>query len=334
MNILLTSVGRRAYMIDYFKDVVDGDVHAANSEYTYAMQIADTYTITPLIYDPAYIDFLLSYCDSNDIKVVLSLFDVDLPVLSRNKQKFIDYGINLIVSDEEFVEVCNDKYLTFCWLMDYGFNSPNTYIDIDKCKSDLQQSKCAYPLVIKPRWGMGSIGIYEATCEAELDVFCHKVKRDIESTYLKYESKADLNKSVLIQEKLKGDEYGIDVFNGLNGDFLSCVPKKKLAMRSGETDSAIILNDKKLIDLSKKISKFSKHIANLDVDCFNVDGDYYVLEMNPRFGGQYPFSHLSGVNYPKVIIDIINNVSLDAKDLMPIYNIKGFKNLEPVILKR
>ena len=36
MNILLTSAGRRTYMVEYFKEVLNGngEVHASNSDYT------------------------------------------------------------------------------------------------------------------------------------------------------------------------------------------------------------------------------------------------------------------------------------------------------------
>lgn len=332
MNILLTSVGRRAYMVNYFKEVIDGKVHAVNSEYTYAMQIADANAITPLIYDPKYIDFLFAYCKDNDIKLVISLFDIDLPVLSKNKKYFSVHGIDIIVSDEGFIDICNDKYKTYCWLKDNGFKTPVTYIDIDDCKRDILHNRFSYPLIVKPRWGMGSIGVYEAFSQTELEVFYNKVKHDIVKSYLKYESNADMEHSVIIQEKLHGQEYGIDVFNDLKGKYLSCVPKKKLAMRSGETDSAIIVEDNKLIDLAKKLSERSKHIANLDVDCFKVNDEYYVLEMNSRFGGQYPFSHLSGVNYPRAIIKMVKKEKVDDIDLLYKYNVVAYKNIQPVII--
>lgn len=332
MNILLTSVGRRAYMVNYFKDVVNGKVHAVNSEFTYAMEIADESAISPLIYDHGYIDFILSYCEKHVISVVLSLFDVDLLVLSRNKVRFQKKNIKLIVSDESFISVCSDKYKTYNWLKAIGIKTPNTYLDIYGCLMDIKREKCTYPVIVKPRWGMGSIGVYEASDQIELEVFYDKVRKDIAKSYLKYESEADIEQSVIIQEKLKGEEYGIDVFNNLKGEYLSCVPKRKLAMRSGETDAAVIIEDKKLVELGRKISLHSKHVANLDVDCFIVNKEYYVLEMNARFGGQYPFSHLSGVNYPKVIIDIVNNCSVSDDCLMPLCNVKGFKNIQPVIL--
>ena len=99
MNILLTSVGRRTYMVNYFKEALEGKglVHATNSVETNAMKIADKTVLTPLIYDGNYIDFLLEYCLKNNIKAVISLFDVDLAVLAKNKQKFADNNITLVV---------------------------------------------------------------------------------------------------------------------------------------------------------------------------------------------------------------------------------------------
>ena len=91
MNILLTSAGRRGYMVDYFKHALNGEglVHASNSTMSSALLHADKFTITPLIYDKKYIDHLLNYSVSNGIKAIVPLFDIDLPVLSKAKEKII-----------------------------------------------------------------------------------------------------------------------------------------------------------------------------------------------------------------------------------------------------
>ena len=91
MKVLLTSVGRRAYMVKYFKEVLgkNGEVHVCNSdELTVAFQYADRSVISPLIYDSNYIPFLLTYCEENRIDILISLFDIDLWVLAKNKKRF------------------------------------------------------------------------------------------------------------------------------------------------------------------------------------------------------------------------------------------------------
>ena len=94
MNILLTSVGRRAYIIEYLKEVykklgLAGIIIATNSDkYTTAMSIADKAFTSPLIYDEDYIPFLLDICKRERIDILISLFDIDLMILAKNKLKF------------------------------------------------------------------------------------------------------------------------------------------------------------------------------------------------------------------------------------------------------
>ena len=165
LNILLTSVGRRSYLVKYFKNELNGigKVFVSNSsDLSPAFQVADDYVVTPLIYDDNYIPFLLNYCKINNITVIISLFDIDLPILSKNKKLFEENGINVIVSDYEVIEKCNDKYLTYKFLVNNGLNAPKTYTDINQARNDLRNKKLDFPLFVKPRWGMGSISVYSA----------------------------------------------------------------------------------------------------------------------------------------------------------------------------
>ena len=240
MNILLTSVGRRTYMVDYFKHALAGNglVYASNSIMTYALTQADNYVITPSIYDEEYIAFLLTYCKQNEISILISLFDIDLPVLAQNKEIFRQHGINVIVSDYEVTKLCNDKWATYLFLKDIGLPQPKSFLKLNEIKQAITQKEISFPLVLKPRWGMGSIGIYVACNEMELDVLYYKVHKEIFSTYLKYESNTDTNLCVIIQEMIKGQEYGLEILNDLHKNYITTFAKKKIAMRSGETDIA------------------------------------------------------------------------------------------------
>lgn len=304
MNILLTSAGRRSYLVKYFKEAVsDGQVHAANSStHSTAIQFSDRSVITPLIYAEDYIPFLLNYCQAHNIQAIVPLIDIDLPVLSRNKWRFEEIGVEVIVSNIDVIQVCNDKWQTYRFLIKHGFQTPMTFLSLAAAKRALENEEIHYPVIVKPRWGMGSILIFEAANEEELEVFYRKVKREISNTYIAFESQQTLEESVLIQEKIKGQEYGMDVINNLQGELESTVVKKKLAMRAGETDGAEIVRHETLKEVGEKLSANLKHIGNLDVDVFQHEDDVYILEMNARFGGGYPFSHAAGVHLPKAII--------------------------------
>ncbi len=134
MNVMLTSVGRRAYMVKYFKEALgnEGKVHVCNSDdKTIAFKYADETVISPLIYDKNYIPFLLNYCQKYLIDIVISLFDIDLLVLARHKKEFERIGTKVIVSDPQIVQVCNDKWKTYNFLKTNGFNAPQSFLNIN-----------------------------------------------------------------------------------------------------------------------------------------------------------------------------------------------------------
>lgn len=334
MNILLTSVGRRTYLVHYFQQAINGigKVFASNSVMTYSMEQADNYVITPQIYDDSYIEFLLSYCKENDIKAIVSCFDIDLPVLAANKSRFEDHGITVIVSSPEVTKICNDKWLAYKKVTEFGLKSPKTWCDLRAVISELRKGFLSYPVILKPRWGMGSIGIYKANNEEELCVLYKKLHQEIFDTYLRFESKEDEEQCIIIQEMIKAQEYGLDVFNDLSGNLVTIVAKKKIAMRAGETDIAEIVDNKPFVEVGTVLSKKLRHIANLDVDCFmDNNGIVYVLELNCRFGGQYPFSHLAGVDFPKQIIEWLEGGKTNKENITPKIGVRSCKDLQPVV---
>lgn len=331
MNVLLTSVGRRGYLVEFFKQIAGCKVYVANSHKTHVFAMADESVVTPLIYSGKYIDFLLDYCVENQIDVIISLFDVDLMMLAKNKYKFEEKNIKVIVSDEKVIDICNDKWNTYKFLEENGFKTPKTFLDTDEVVREISKGNIDYPLIIKPRWGMGSIGVFVAENEEELYVFYNKVKRTIEDSYLIYESRENFEDAVIIQEMLNGDEYGMDVINDLDGNYKSTVIRKKLAMRNGETDIAEIAENKAIHDVSVKVGNVLGHIGNLDCDVFLVDGEPFVLEMNARFGGGYPFGHIAGVNLPLAIIKWLNGEDVEDNMLRATVGVKAYKNIQLVI---
>lgn len=335
MNILLTSVGRRSYLVKYFKDALgtSGEVHVSNSHsLSPAFNSADNSVITPLIYDSNYIPFLLNYCKEYKINAIISLFDIDLRILSLNRHEFERLGIKVVVSNTDVISICNDKWETYRFLKRNGLNVPKTFQSINMVKEAFDRQEVNYPLIIKPRWGMGSIAIYEAENDEELKVFYNKTRRDIMNTYLKYESKDQIDHGVIIQEKIFGQEYGLDVINDLNGQYCNTIVKRKYAMRGGETDCAEIVSDPNLKNLGMILSAKLRHIGNLDVDIFLKENIPIILEMNARFGGGYPFSHIAEVNLPLAIIKWLKGEVVENDLLTEKFGVLGHKDIEIIKL--
>lgn len=329
MNVMLTSVGRRAYMVKYFKEALgrDGKIFVCNSDdKSIAFKYADEKVISPLIYDSSYIPFLLDYCKKNNIDIVISLFDIDILMLAKHKKQFEKIGTKVIVSDPAIVEICNDKWKTYKFLIDNGFHTPTSFLDMNEVIEKISEGKLLYPIVVKPRYGCGSISVAIAYDEEDLRYLTKKANEDIANSYLKYES-AVTNNKVIYQECLKGQEYGADIINDLNGKTQNVIIRKKLAMRSGETDIAQLVDELSIKETLVRLGESTKHIANMDCDIFLVNSVPYVLEMNARFGGGYPFSHMGGCNLPKAIVEWAKGKPVDKKTISAKTGITGYKEI-------
>lgn len=332
MNILLTSVGRRGYLVNYFKNAIQpkGRVIAANSEaLTSGMIVADKSYTVPRVNSVDYISKILEICQVEDIGMVVSLFDIDLPYLAKAHEQFVKAGVHLVISNPWVIEIANDKWKTYTFLSERFLATPKTYKNIQSFEKALYESEIKFPVIVKPRWGMGSLSVYKAENIKDVRFFIDYCKRAVKSSYLNIIS-SEIEESILVQEYISGREFGIDVFNDLQANKLTTVVKEKIGMRAGETDVAIVVNNPEVRKLAESVGENLKHVGNLDIDILldkkNVP---YVLEFNARFGGGYPFSHLAGVDFPKLLVQMANGSELDKNLLDFKLGIKGMKFIEP-----
>ena len=319
MNILFTCAGRRTYLLKYFKEnMLEGDkIIATDMQLSApALQAADVKIQVPAVYDPNYVDITLAICKEQKIDALLSLNDLELPILAENKAKFEELGVRVIVSDPAVIDISFDKYKTARWVESLGLHSPKTYVSLDGAKKALAAGAISFPLFMKPRWGSGSIGLESIDDLEELEFYYHLLMKKIKKTILATASVGD--EYIMIQEKLTGKEYGLDVMNDLDGNNVGVSVKQKLAMRAGETDKAMTVDLPEVYRIGRMIGENLHHIGNLDVDIMQrANGDYCVLELNPRFGGGYPFSHEAGVNLPKAILSWLKEERIDPSIFKP-----------------
>ena len=119
----------------------------------------------------------------------------------------------------------------------------------------------------------------------------------------------DLYDNLIIQEFLNGQEIGADVYiDPISKKVVSIFTKEKIKMRAGETDKARSFKDKKLFELISRLVEKIGYQYMIDMDIFKIGNDYYISEINPRFGGGYPHAYESGVKFTTFVINSINNV--------------------------
>ncbi|WP_431160424.1 ATP-grasp domain-containing protein [Flagellimonas beolgyonensis] len=305
VNILFTCAGRRNYLINYFKDALNGKgkVVAVDSNLMApALVDADLAIKVPSIYDSNYISALENVIKDHDINAVISLNDLELPILAANRSRLSSPSCKIIISSQEVIEIGFDKWKTHQFIESIGLNSPKTFINFEDAVSALNDGALNFPVVIKPRWGSASIGIDFPENMEELELNYRLLKIRLERTILKKVSQQASNEAILIQEKVDAVEYGMDILNDFDGNYYGTYAREKIGMRAGETDRARSVVDENLLKVGKTIGENLRHIGNLDCDVFYANGQVHVLELNPRFGGGYPFSHEAGVNIAAIYI--------------------------------
>lgn len=331
MNILFTCAGRRTYLLKYFKKQLAGDGIIVGTDMQLsapALTAADIKEQVPAVYAADYIERTLDICRRYKINAIVSLNDLELPILAANRQLFEREGITLLISSQDVIDICFDKYRTSQYIESIGLKSPKTFVQLDHAIAALKAGELSFPIVLKPRWGSGSIGIEFVNDFDELAETYATLLKKIKKTILATASKGD--EYILIQEKINGQEYGMDVMNDLHGRNRGVSVKKKLAMRAGETDKAVTVDNSSIRSIGRIIGDNLKHIGNLDVDIFESNDQYYVLELNPRFGGGFPFSYEAGVNFPKAIIEWLKGNEIDDSILVPQYG-KGFAKCDYLV---
>lgn len=286
MKILFTNAGRRSYLLKYALDLrnefPDLQVFASDaSAATAALWVSDDVTpiLTPLVSsgERAYINALLAECTRHAINAVIPLMDFEIPALARNVERFRAEGVALWVSSPDVVEACLDKRRFYDLCVARGLPTPKSWFEDVPAEFDV-------PVVRKRVLGSGSVGLQFFEAGAEVPRF---------------------DPDFMYQERIQGQEYGMDVLCGLDGRFLHACARKKLLMRAGETDKAISLPGADAIELGKFIADRLGHVGNLDLDYLETtSGDRYFIDFNPRFGGGYPFTHASGFDYLRRMVEL------------------------------
>jgi carbamoyl-phosphate synthase large subunit len=304
-NVLLTCAGRRNYLVQFFQEALGGRGQAFAADASGdapALQEADKAFVVPRVDHPDYFDTLAAICQEHQVRLLFTLNDLELPLLARQRERFLGIGTIPIISSPTVVDLCFDKWATTGFLHRCGLAAPKTYTSLAEVRRALHREEIAFPLVIKPRWGTASIGIEFPEDKTELKLAFELVKKRLGRTFLADISATDPDRCILIQEHLSGQEYGLDIVNDLEGRYVTTFVKRKLGMRAGETDRAVTVRHEELSEIGEKIGRALGHVGNLDCDVFINDEQSCILEMNPRFGGGYPFSHVAGANLPAAFI--------------------------------
>jgi len=288
-NILITSAGRRVSLVKSFQNTIklfnqNAQVFTTdmNPTLSSACQISDGYLEVPRVTDSNYLNILKEYCKEKKISIIVPTIDTELSILAKVKEEFAKEGISVAISSEKICDIFYLKDSTEDFFVKNKLDTPRE-VDI---------KNCSYPVFAKLNNSSCSIGatvVYSSEHAEELAK----------------------NKNYIFQEYVQGDEYTVDVFIDKYNQVISVVPRLRIEVRSGEVNKAKAIKNQDIIEAIKNLcSKLDGAYGCITIQLFKTKDRIVFIEINPRFGGGYPLSFLSGANFAEFLIKDYLNIDL------------------------
>lgn len=285
-NILITSAGQRVVLTEIFKQSVK-DLGLASRVYTADLNplmapagyVSDQCFQVCRCTDSNYIDELLSLCREYEIGIVVPTIDTELRILSSNKERFLEEGVQVMVSSSEFINVCRDKRNTMQLFDQLRIKSPKS---IDKYHP-------TFPLFAKPYDGSLSTNLHVIRKPEELT---EDIMLDEKLIFMEY----------IDAEQFK--EFTVDMYFGRDHLVKSIIPRERIKVRAGEINKGITRKNAIVGYLKDRMGCLPGVIGTICIQLFFREEDHcvYGIEINPRFGGGYPLAYWAHANFPKMIL--------------------------------
>lgn len=304
-NIMFCSCGRRVQLLKFLKQSLGDDctiIGADNSPIAPALYVTDKQYVVPRVTELGYVDRILEICKENDVKAITTLIDPEIEILSKNRDLFLENGILPLCPERQTAAYCFDKYHFYEYLSKEGIRTVLTYDTMESFEEGLKKGEIDFPVFIKPRTGSGSVGIHKVESMEKLRDYWEKNEYQY-----------------IIQEFMNCLDCDADVYiDCLSHKPVAAFSKRKLETKIGGASKTISFKDPKLFSFIEEICQVLEFNGPVDMDFWCKDGEYYLSEVNPRFGGAYLHAYGAGVDFFKLIMN--NMKGIENESIIGQYN--------------
>lgn len=301
MNVLMPSAGKRYLHIRYIKDAkgVDKVVTTEVGSMAPAIHAADICYRVPLIRSAEYLDAILRICAKETIHLIIPLMDLDIMTFSRNRKRFEDDGIKILLHPAETIEMSMDKMATFAFFSKHRLPTAQTFSARD---GEHALRSTGFPVILKPR---------HADMKASADYVIQRLNEPKEFDEVMGHIAGKENEYIL-QEFFTGTELTVDFFCDSKGKVVSAVPGERLSALSkafsrdgGAIDQGRTFHDPKITKMVDQIARKVKFWGAANFQGYrNSQGEIKIVEINPRFSGATVMTKGAGHDFFQWSIDL------------------------------
>lgn len=259
---------------------------------------------SPLIDEKVYLDHLLKLIDENNIDVLIPMEDESVELIIKNISLF--NGVKTLLPEYDTFMTARDKGKTMEKAKELGISSPQTYFIKSLEELRKKQEEIEFPVIIKARKSSGSRGLVRVTKKEDL------IK--------KYEEVHNSYPYPIIQQYIAGDYDKIQVLLMLDKEHRvkgSCTYQ---GIREFPVDGGPVTMWKtiSLPEVETKTIEFMEKLnwvgfAEVEYIIDQNTGDYYLMEINPRFSANIALAVNLGVDFPLFYSMLATGEKLDIK---------------------
>lgn len=239
-----------------------------------SMDVDSFYRVPKSCNESEYLQALKEICVKEHISCILPLTDPEIDVLTKFRDKFEKSKIGLLISADSTIQCCRNKLLfyDFCSAIACGFKTIPT---------DQASNKCPYsfPVICKPVNGRSSQGVQRLSTQQEWDLFI-----------------SELKPGFIVQPYIEGENVTVDVVRHPLTNKTVALPRTELLRTSnGAGLSVHVFHDEELSDTCCELAQHLNITGCVNFEFIHdKDGEFHLLECNPRFSGGVSFSHEAG----------------------------------------
>ncbi|HWY38648.1 MAG TPA: ATP-grasp domain-containing protein [Bacteroidia bacterium] len=214
-------------------------------------------------------------------------------VCMQNKEEIRTYTHIILTTDESFA-LASNKLTTYRFAQENGIDCPKTYFL--RSKEEIKTLEVPFPIVIKAPFEMGKNVVEYAHSKTEMiakfEMLCDKYNF------------TEPNLPV-VQQFVTGDGYGFFAYYE-NGKCLQKFMHKRIReypVTGGASVCAESFYDKQLEEAGKKMLDLVKWNGVAMVEFKkHSDGEYKLMEINPKFWGSLELALAAGVDFPYCLV--------------------------------
>lgn len=241
-----------------------------------ALYWADAAYLVPMASAPDYVDVIGSVLERERPAAVLIGTDRELlPLACNRKHLEAAYHTRIVVSSPDLIRMADDKWLTYQFLKSNRLPHPRSALP-DGVDDLLRE--CDFPLVVKPRRGARSEGVYSVDDEEDLRIALKRTR------------------NAIVQERIgtPQDEYTSGVL--VSDDHVHSVVTMRRDLRDGNTYRAYVVPDSPFDSFLAQVARRLHGFGPVNFQ-FRVEGGVpKIFEINARFSGTTPLRAYAGFN--------------------------------------